>query len=37
MILAIDPGNIESVYVFTKDNLEVVEIWSNVDIYRSQG
>lgn len=25
MILAIDPGNIESGYVFTKDNLEVVE------------
>lgn len=25
MILAIDPGNIESGYVFTKDNLEVIE------------
>lgn len=25
MILAIDPGNIESGYVFTKDNLEVLE------------
>lgn len=25
MILAIDPGNIESGYVFTKDNLEIIE------------
>lgn len=25
MILAIDPGNIESAYVLTKDNLEVIE------------
>ena len=25
MILAIDPGNIESGYVFTRDNLEIIE------------
>lgn len=39
MILAIDPGNVESGYVFTRDNLEIIECGkiSNYELIKKIG